>query len=378
MAESSDGQERSELPTDKRVREAREKGQVPRSKELASVTSLLVSGAMFLAYGGTLLQELLSLLHRVFSPPRNLIFETDALVSHFLQAIAEAIWIFAPFFAAMVVAALISGVLLSGWNFSAQAMAFKLEKLDPIKGMGRLFSWRGLVELTKAMSKFALVSIAAIVLLQAQVDQFLGLGREALPQGLAHMADLLTWAFLLVSSVLLIVVAIDVPFQLWDHQRQQKMTKQEVKDEGKQTEGNPEVKGQQRRIQREMSQRRMMAAVPEADVVITNPTHYAVALKYDADSMRAPILVAKGGDMMATQIRSIATANNVPIVSAAPLARAIYYSTELDQMIPEGLFRAVAQVLAYIFNLKAGKGYGGDGRTPLDDLPIPDDLKRDE
>ncbi|MDH3353806.1 MAG: flagellar type III secretion system protein FlhB [Chromatiales bacterium] len=292
--------------------------------------------------------------------------------------ILETILVLAPFFAVMIILALISGTIMSGWNFSAKAFAFKANKLDPIKGMGRVFGWKGLVEMLKSFAKFLLVAIVATILLKSQANELIGLGGEALPQALSHMSSILRWDFLIVSAALLLVVAVDIPFQLWEHQRQLKMTKQEIKEEGKQTEGSPEVKGRQRRIQMEMAQQRMMEAVPEADVVITNPTHYAIALKYDSGKMAAPQLVAKGSDLVATQIRVLAKEHDIPIVSAPPLARAIFYSTKLEQAIPEGLYRAVAQILAYIFQLKQSEGYAQPSPSTFNDLPIPDELRRDK
>jgi flagellar biosynthetic protein FlhB len=381
MAESNDGQEKTELPTEKRIKESREKGQVARSKELGTFAILIGSGASFLIMGEAMMDGLLSLIHEALTPSRALIFDTGRLPAELLAMIMETILVLAPFLAVTIVVAIISGTVISGWNFSTKAFSFKFDRLDPIKGIGRIFGWKGLVEMLKSFAKFLLVAIVAAVLLRSQANEIIGLGGEALPQAMAHMASILTWDFLIVSAALLLVVVVDVPFQLWDHQRQLKMTKQEIKEEGKQSEGSPEVKGRQRRIQMDMAQKRMMEAVPSADVVITNPTHYAVALKYDSTRMAAPQLVAKGGDLIAAQIRAIALEHNIPIVSAPPLARAIFYSTRLEQAIPEGLYRAVAQILAYIFQLKQSEefeGYARPTQSAFDDLPIPDELQRDE
>ncbi|MCW8826469.1 MAG: flagellar biosynthesis protein FlhB [Gammaproteobacteria bacterium] len=378
MAESNDGQEKTELPTEKRIKESREKGQVARSKELGTFAILIAAGASFLIMGDSMMEGLLNLIHQTLTPSRDLMFDAERLPAQLLMMIMNTILVLAPFFGVLIIAAIISGTVMSGWNFSTKAFAFKGNRLDPIKGIGRIFGWKGLVEMLKSFAKFLLVAVVAIVLLRAQANELIGLGSEALPQGLAHMASILSWDFLIVSAALLLVVAVDIPFQLWDHQRQMKMTKQEIKEEGKQTEGSPEVKGRQRRIQMEMAQRRMMESVPEADVIITNPTHYAVALKYDSVKMSAPQVVAKGADLVAAQIKSIAKEHDVPIVSAPPLARAIFYSTKLEQAIPEGLYRAVAQVLAYIFQLKRTDNYEKPSPTVLNDLPIPDDLRHDE
>lgn len=377
MAES-DGQERTEQATPKRIQEARDKGQIPRSRELNTVAALMAAAAMFIATGDSMLQGLSDILHRNLTLQREDIFDTSVMFPRFIAGLLDAVGTFVPFMILMVVVAMLAAVALGGWSFSVQAMNIKLEKLNPIKGMGRVFSWRGLVEMLKGMAKFGLIATVAILLLNFRGDEFLGLGGEALPQALAHMGNLLSWSFLVISSVLLLVAAVDVPFQLWDHARQLKMTRQEIKEENKQTEGSPEVKGRQRSIQMEMAQRRMMEEVPKADVVVTNPTHYAVALRYDQSAMGAPVVVARGVDLVASRIRSVATEADVPIVEAPPLARAIYFSTELAEAIPEGLYRAVAQILAYVYHLRQGPIYNREGVTPDLELDIPDEYRRDE
>lgn len=375
MAES-DGQERTEQATPKREQEAREKGQVPRSRELGTVAALLAGATAMISMGDSLTRSLAAQMQRGLSLSREQVFDTAILPTHFLDAVVEALWTLMPFFVLMVVVAIAASAVLGGWAFTA--ITFKWEKLDPIKGMGRVFAWRGLIEMLKGMAKFLLVALAALLILKLLGEQFLGLGRESLPQGLAHTGNLLAWAFLMLSATLLVVVLIDVPFQLWDHQRQLRMTKQEVRDEHKQTEGSPEVKGRIRRMQMEIAQRRMMAEVPKADVVVTNPTHYAVALRYDQARGEAPVVVAKGSDLIALKIRTVAQENDVPVLEAAPLARALYHSTELDQPIPVGLYRAVAMVLAYVYHLRQGPMYSREGVVTMPDLPIPDDLQRDE
>lgn len=375
MAES-DGQERTEEATPKRQQEAREKGQVPRSRELATVAALLAAAGAMIGMGESLTRALATQMQRGLTLTREQVFDTAALPALFLNAVIEALWTFMPFFLLMLVVAIAASAVLGGWAFTA--ISFKWEKLDPIKGMGRVFAWRGLVEMLKGMAKFLLVALAALLLLKLMGEQFLGLGRESLSQGLAHAGSLLSWAFLLLSATLLIVAFIDVPFQLWDHQRQLRMTKQEVRDEHKQTEGSPEVKGRIRRMQMEIAQRRMMAEVPKADVVVTNPTHYAVALRYDQARGDAPVVVAKGSDLIALKIRTVAQENDVPVLEAPPLARALFHSTELEQPIPVGLYRAVAMVLAYVYHLRQGPMYSREGMVTMPDLPIPDDLQRDE
>ncbi|MFA7632038.1 MAG: flagellar biosynthesis protein FlhB [Thiohalomonadaceae bacterium] len=375
MAES-DGQERTEQATPKRQQEAREKGQVPRSRELNTVAALLAAATAFLVMGDSMTTRLALQMRQNLSLSREQIFDVNGLPAHFIAAVVQALWILMPFFVLMVVVAIGASAVLGGWAFTS--ISFKWEKLDPIKGMGRVFGWRGLLEMIKGMAKFMLVALTALLLLKSMGDDFLGLSSESLNLSLGHAGSLLAWAFLLLSATLLIVVFIDVPFQLWDHQRQLRMTKQEVRDEFKHTEGSPEVKGRIRRMQMEIAQRRMMAEVPKADVVVTNPTHYAVALRYDQTGGGAPIVVAKGTELIALKIRNVAQEHDVPVLQAPPLARALYYSTDLDQPVPVGLYRAVAMVLAYVYHLRQGLIYGREGTVNMSDLPIPDDLQHDD
>lgn len=375
MAES-DGQERTEEATPKRQQEAREKGQVPRSRELSTVAALLAAASALLFMGEGMTRKLATQMKLSLSPTREQIFDTEGLPAEFINAVVQALWTLMPFFVLMVVVAIAASAVLGGWAFTA--ISFKWEKLDPIKGMGRVFGWRGLMEMLKGMAKFLLVAVAALMLLKSLGPEFLGLGKEPLAQGIAHAGSLLALAFLLLSATLLIVALIDVPFQLWDHRRQLRMTKQEIREEYKQTEGSPEVKGRMRRMQMEIAQRRMMAEVPKADVVVTNPTHYSVALRYDQAGGGAPIVVAKGTDLVALKIRGVAQEHDVPVLETPPLARALYYSTDLEQPIPVGLYRAVAMVLAYVYHLRQGPVYGREGALHMPDLPIPDDLRRDE
>jgi len=265
---------------------------------------------------------------------------------------------------------LLSSIAIGGVQFSAEALQPKFDRLSPAKGLGRMFGTQALVELVKAAGKFIVLGIVASLILQHYTDEFLTLGRGGMRESLTHALNLLAQTFLLVSLSLLIIVAIDVPFQLWNFNKQLKMSKQEVREEYKELEGKPEIKGRIRRLQREMAQRRMMQKVPQADVVITNPEHVAVALQYDPTRPGAPVLLAKGADFIALQIRQVAAAHNVQIIAAPPLARALYHTTQIDREIPEGLYLAVAQVLAYVFSLRQ---FGVAGtKPPPRDYPIPD------
>jgi flagellar biosynthetic protein FlhB len=255
-------------------------------------------------------------------------------------------------------------------------MAPKASRLSPAAGFKRMFGVQAGVELIKSILKFFVVFIVAFLLLTGLFEQILGLSLEAVPTNFSHAVTMLLWMFLALALSIGIIAVIDAPYQVWNHTRQLKMTKQEIKDEHKNTEGNPEVKGRIKRTQYEMSQRRMMGEVPNSDVVITNPTHYSIALKYDADVGGAPRLVAKGIDEMAMHIRTIAKENDVEIIQSAALARSLYYTAEIDQDIPEELYAAVAQVLAFIFQLNEHKK--GRAKKPIPiakELPIPEEFK---
>ena len=377
MAESGSGQEKTEAATPKKLQEAREQGQVPRSRELDTLIMLLVAAVAFLMLGDQIIGGLLELLRNNFVIERAMVFNAAILPELFWQAIIDAIGLILPFFFIMVLAAILAPLPMGGWNFSTKALMPKIERLDPIKGLGRIFAWKGFIELSKALVKFLIVATAGWFLLMKKLPEFLSLGNQSVSEGLSQVGSELLWIFLLLSCTLIVVTAVDVPFQLWDYHRQQRMTRQEVKDEHKDTEGSPELKSKVRSTQREIAMRRMMEKVPKADVVITNPSHYAVALRYNQLNMNAPVVVASGADLVALQIRRIAQANDVPILEAPPLARALYHSTKIDQEIPAGLYLAVAQVLAYVYQLKQYKTHGGVQPQPPEDLPIPDDLKRD-
>lgn len=372
MAESEDGQEKSEEPSEKKLREAREKGQVARSRELTTFLMVL-SAALFLYFFGTdLMQSFQTIIISGLSLERDHAYDLKKMLDLILGMAMAAIFMLLPFFLLMAFVAIVGSSILGGFNFSTQAMAPKFSKLNPLKGLKRMVSSQALMELLKALAKFSLVLSVAVFFLWSVYEEVIALGTESLHSALGHSAQIIVEAFIFVSLALIVVAMIDVPFQIWQHTSQLKMTKQEVKEEYKQQEGNPEVKGRIRQIQREMAQRRMMQKVPEADVVITNPTHFAVALKYEADSMRAPVVLALGVDFVAAQIRTIANEHKIPIIEAPPLARALYYNAEVDQPIPEPLFKAVAAVLAYVFGLRDNKP---TKPLNLEDLDIPPELK---
>jgi len=370
------GQERTEQPTAKRLNDARKKGQIARSRELNTTAVLLAGGGGMIFMGDTIMSGLRDIMVNGLTLERDVLFNPDSLLALFSGSVADALLILLPLFALLVVVALLVPMALGGFSFSLEALAFKAEKLDPIKGIGKIFAWRGVVELLKALAKFVIVAAVVVAYLDFNTDKLLHLGELSIDVALVETAYLVFWGFLFTSCALIVVTVVDVPFQIWDHNKQLMMTLQEVKDEYKETDGRPEVKQHIRQVQMEMAERRMMQEVPKADVVITNPTHYAVALKYDQTSMGAPRVVAKGADLIAAEIRKVAKENNVPIAAAPPLTRALFYSTELNDEIPAGLYLAVAQVLAYVYQLDKRHKASNDEIT-LPDVPIPDDLQHD-
>lgn len=364
--ENEDGQEKTEEATPKRLEEARRKGQVPRSRELTTMAMLLMAALSMSVMGRHMVEHVGQIMRNGLVIDRAAAMDHWAVLDYFGTALREAMLLLTPFLLIMLVTAFAAPIALGGWSFSGEALAFKPEKLDPLKGMKRIFAVRGLVEMIKSMAKFLLIGSIGASLLWHYLPELMGLGRENVSLGIAHAGAILTKSFIVLSASLLLIAAIDVPFQLWDHAKNLKMTRQEIKDEQKNIEGKPEVKSRVRQMQREIAQGRMMQEVPKADVVITNPSHYAVALRYDAASMSAPVVVAKGVELIASQIRTVAVANKVPLYEAPPLARALYYSAEINQEVPAGLYLAVAQILAYTFQLKASARGGPVPNRPGD------------
>jgi flagellar biosynthetic protein FlhB len=364
MAEDKDsGQEKTEKATEKRKKEAREEGQVPRSRELNTMLGLLAAAGALAMFKGFMGRHLEAAMRNGLSHARGELFDPHALISCLHANFINILVLLAPLFAVALAAALLAPQLLGGWNFSVKALAFKPEKLNPVKGLGKLFGPKSAVEVAKALAKFLLIGYVAFRIVMYFKPQFLKLGIEPLHVAVAHGTHLVIVAFFLLGGALVAIAAVDVPFQLWNHERELKMTRQQVKDESKETEGQPEVKGRLRQLQQQAAQRRMMDEVPKADVVVTNPTHYAVALRYDEVTMHAPRVVAKGADEMAARIRALATHHQVPLVAAPPLARALHASTAIGREVPAGLYVAVAQVLTYIYQLRAALDAG---ETPPD------------
>lgn len=351
MAEDSD-LERTEPASARKLEKARAEGQVPRSRELSTFAVLLASAASLAFLGLFMYDGMRRVMINGMTFGRTEASDPARMLEVLALAGWEAMWVLLPVAAAVVLAAVVSNVVISGWVFSVQALSANLTKLDPIKGLARMFSWQALAELIKAVLKAGLIAGVAGFTIWLQRDGLLTLAAEPLETAVAHFAQITLYTFLAATAALALVVALDVPFQLWSFQRQMRMTKEEVRQEQKEMEGDPQIKARIRAVMREQARRRMMAAVPKADVVVTNPLHYAVALEYKERRMSAPVVVAKGSALVAERIKEIAREHRVPIVEAPPLARALYRHAEVGDTIPAGLFNAVAQVLAYVYRLQ--------------------------
>jgi flagellar biosynthetic protein FlhB len=367
VADDSD-QEKTEQPTEKKQRESREKGEVPRSRDLSGALVVLAGVAALMSSGESAFLHARQIFSLGLGYSREALF-TDALAGGALHAaMHEALLLFAPVAIATLLAALAGPLLLGGLNFSGKALEPKFDRLDPIKGLGRIFAMRGLVELGKALLKLLFIGAVLALLLRHWQAELQATGRGSVIEGIAQSIGLLGRAALWFGSMLALIGGIDALYQKYDHGKNLRMTKQEIKDEMKESEGNPEMKGRIRQVQQAQSRRRMMQDLPHADVVVVNPTHFAVALRYDDGHMGAPRVIAKGADVLAQQIRLVAGSHHVPLVEAPPLARALYATTEIGREIPAALYVAVAQVLAYVYQLKQATA---QGETPPA-APVPE------
>lgn len=374
MAEEDSSQEKTEEPTQKKLDKAKEDGQVPRSKELNTLLVLVAGSAGMLVFGDLFYQSGINIFQKNMMFSRDILYDTNQMGLHLYRSAADVALMIMPFFIVVLMAAFAGPMLMGGTQIAPKAMAPKFSRMNPIKGIQKMFSLNALMELVKAFAKFAVVAVAAVFILLLASPSINLLGQQSIDVAAPSAAYILIGAFFLMSLSILIIAAVDIPFQIVEHTKKMKMTHQEVKEEMKNTEGKPEIKSKIRQLQQEMAQGRMMSQVPDADVVITNPTHFSVALKYDAANMSSPKVVAKGVDEVAAMIREVAQANDVTLVSYPILSRALYYSTELESNVPEGLYVAVAQVLAYVFQLKQYKRGQGTAPRPLGKLKIPEEF----
>jgi flagellar biosynthesis protein FlhB len=352
MADSEMGGERTEEPSARRLQEARERGQLPRSRELTNFATMIGGSAVLVAIGGSLAARLSQLMRRGLLIDSNSLRGTDSMTASLGDACTSALIALLPVFGVLIGLVLLASVVLGGWNFSAQALMPDFSRLSPLSGLKRVFGLHGVSELGKALLKCLVVGGVCAVIVSSLFGDVLALARMAPRAAVGRGAGLLSWAFVWLCASLALVAIVDVPLQLFQFKRALRMTRQELRDESKELDGRPETKQRIRQMQQTLARRRMMHKVPTADVVIVNPTHFAVALKYDPKKMRAPRVLAKGLDLVAQNIRRIAEEHRIPVFESPKLARALYRSTDLNKEIPSGLYVAVAQVLSYIFRLR--------------------------
>ncbi|MBC3860667.1 flagellar type III secretion system protein FlhB [Undibacterium jejuense] len=373
MAEESD-LEKTEPASSKRLEQAREEGDVPRSRELSTCAILFAAGGAFWVMGGGLVGQLQQSLISGLTLERAVAFDFNLLISKAAASLLSVLIAFAPVAGVLIVVALGSPVLIGGWLFSAKAIQPNFGRMNPISGLGNMFSVRALVELLKAIVKTILVGWVAWIVITQQKEAIFALPMEDVSSSIPHVGHMLLICFISIVGALVLIAAIDAPYQMWQYANKLKMTRQEVIQESKEANGNPQIKAKIRQQQREMARRRMMAEIPKADVVVTNPTHFAVALKYTEGGNGAPKVVAKGADEVAAKIRELAKEHNIPMLEAPPLARALFKHTDLGDEIPEALYGAVAEVLAYVYQLRTYRRDGGSRPEEPRELKVPEEL----
>jgi flagellar biosynthesis protein FlhB len=352
-AEAEQGGERTEEPSQKRLQDARERGQVPRSRELTNFATMIGGSAALVAIGGSLAGHLSEMMRRALAVDPQSLRDPDSMLSALGEACMSALTVLLPVFGTLIGIVLLASLLLGGWNFSPQAIAPDFTRLSPLAGLKRLFGLRGASELGKALLKCAVVGGVCAAIVSWTFRDVLALAHMAPRAAIGRGAGLVSWSFVWLCASLALVAIVDVPLQLFQFKLALRMTRRELRDEAKESDGRPETKQRIRQMQQTLARRRMMHKVPTADVVIVNPTHFAVALKYDPKEMRAPRVLAKGVDLVAQNIRRIAEEHRVPVFESPKLARALYRSTDLNKEIPAGLYAAVAQVLSYIFRVRS-------------------------
>jgi len=373
MAEESD-QEKTESASPQRLEKAREDGQVVQSRELATFVVLMTGGATLWMMASGLGQTLSHIVRGGLQFDPAIARDSSYVMAQLSNQFFEAALALAPFLALVVIATLASPLLLRGWLFSAKAFAPKFDRLNPLSGIKRMFSTQGLIELVKSLAKVGLLGGVAAWLIGSNLGAILSLSLEEPSLAIQHMGDIIGKVFMLAAGAMIFIVVLDLPYQLWSYYNKLKMTKEQLRQESKESEGDPHLKARIRSQQREVARRRMMSEIPTADVVVTNPTHYAVALKYSEGKMRAPRVVAKGADAVAAKIRELAAEHKVPLLEAPPLARALFRHTELGDEIPATLYAAVAEVLAYVFQLRHFQQVGGAYPNAPTALPVPPEL----
>jgi len=374
MAEASNA-EKTEPASQRRLDQARKEGDIPRSREVATFAVLMTAGAGLWMMGGGLVSKLSAVLESGLSLDREQVYNPAVLMERVTRDAGGVLLACLPLAAAVMLVMLAAPMLIGGWNFSAKAFLPNFGKMNPVRGIGNMVSTNALVELLKAVAKTLLVGAVAWFVVMSNKDAVIGLVTEPFGTAAPHLGSIIAKAFLTMVGALGAIAILDGPYQIWHYANKLKMTRQEVIQESKESDGNPQIKGKIRQLQREMARKRMMANVPTADVVVTNPTHFAVALKYGEGQRGAPRVVAKGTDEVAARIREIAKENKVTLLEAPALARALYKHTDIDDEIPEALYSAVAEVLAYVYQLRAySKGSTDQYPDRPNKLPVPPEL----
>ena len=376
MAEESSQDDKTEEPTARKLEKAREDGQVLRSQDM-TIAAVTISVIASMYVGGFWLgPQFVAIFTEALTIPPNFAFEENLAIGRFGKLTADSFYVMFPVFAVAVVMAIASATALGGFVVSGKALMPKASKLNPLKGLARIFGTKALVELGKALLKFSMVALIGGTYLYFNFDQVLMIGQSPIMRAIVQSIEFVLFGALITSLALLVIAAVDVPYQTYEFFKKLKMTKQEIKDEMKEVEGQPEVKQKIRQKQQEMAQGRMLDDVPKADVIVTNPQHFSVALVYEMDQEEAPKVLAKGTNMMARRIREVATENGIEIFEAPLLARALYFTTNIGMPIPPGLFHAVAQVIAYVYSLNSITPGGGAMHKPRP--KVPDELIFDE
>jgi flagellar biosynthetic protein FlhB len=375
VAEESD-LERTEAASERRLEQAREDGNVPHSRELMAFMVLAAGAGAFWVLGGWMAQGAANLLRHGLSFSRNAAFDSAVMNESALSLTVDAFTLVGPIFLAIIASIIATPFVMGGWIFSPKAFQLDFMRMDPVKGLGRMFSWQSIAELVKAILKALLIGGVLYWVVRHEQDRLFALLAQPIETGLTSFSQVLFFSFVALIGGLAVIVAIDVPFQLWQYHDRLKMTREELKKEARESEGDPQLKARIRSQQREMARSRMMSQVPKADVVVTNPTHFAIALKYDGASMGAPVVVAKGMNLIAGRIREIAAENQVPQLEAPPLARALYRHAEVGDQIPASLFAAVAEVMAWVYQMNefAANAAGTLLPTPPALIAVPEGL----
>jgi flagellar biosynthesis protein FlhB len=376
MADEDDSsQEKTEEASARKLEKAREDGQVPRSRELTTTAVLVVAAVGIYSFSSFMSSKITDIFKLSFALDRAAIFDPNMMLALLAKAIYNGLLSIAPLLLLLLVAAIVGPIALGGWNFATKAMQPKLERMDPVGGIKRMFSMHSFIELAKSLAKVLVILGATLLLLKFYAQDIFRLSDKTTDQAIFDSLHISIFAIIILTVSTLAIAAVDVPIQIFEYKKKLKMSRQDQKDEAKDSDGKPEVKSRIRQLQREMAQRRMMSNVPKADVIITNPDHFSIALQYNPDTMEAPILLAKGGDHIALKIREIAKAHKIEIMESPVLARAIYYTTELDEQVPSGLYLAVAQILAYVFQLRNYRKGRGERPIKPTQITVPRDMR---